>query len=172
MPSLGISAMAALLVAFLAWAIGVTPRQSAVIFVCVLAVAAGRGVAEVQQFASGGEQWRGRWSLTADGTRRDVRQLGWRMRADHGRVHGAALQRLRRVATQRLHRHGVDLADPAHAAAAEALLGATAYRVLTAGTGQAVRYAAFVQAVDALERLPATQPAPVLATSTPPPEPR
>ena len=30
-----------------------------------------RGVVEVQQFASAGEQWRGRWSLTRGGARRD-----------------------------------------------------------------------------------------------------
>lgn len=150
-----LSAVIGVLVAGVAWAIGVTPLQSAVIAVCVVAVGTVRGVMEVQQRASGGEPWHGGWTLTRGGSRRDVRQLGWRMRADRGRVHGAALQRLRRVAWTRLRRHGIDLDDPAQSAAAEALIGTTAYRVLTVEHGRAVRYAAFVQAVDALERLAA-----------------
>ena len=164
-----LSAVAGLLAAGVAWAIGVTLRQSAVVAICVVVAGAARGVITAQQSASAGDDWRGRWTLTRAGSRRDVRQLGWRMRADHGRVHGAALQRLRRVARSRLGRHGIDLDDPAQTAAAEAVLGATAYRVRTAEHGRAVRYAAFVQTVDALERL-TTADTP--ATSTSIPEPR
>lgn len=167
--AVGPSAVVALVVAFPAWAIGVTLRQSAVIFVCVLAVGVGCGVIEVHQLAIGGEQWRGRWSLARSGARRDVRQLGWRLRADDGRVHGAAVQRLQDVAAQRLRRHGIDLADPAQAAAAEALLGATAYRVVTGRGERAVRYAAFVRAIDALERLAAAAISPPASTSAPHP---
>ncbi|HSK23087.1 MAG TPA: hypothetical protein VK906_07930 [Egicoccus sp.] len=169
-----VSAVVGLIVAGAAWAIGVTLVQSAVVGVCVVAVGAGRGIIEAQQAASAGDHWRGNWTLTQGGSRRDVRQLGWRMRADRGRVHGAALQRLRRVARSRLGRHGIDLDDPAQAAAAEARLGTTAHRVLTAEHGRAVRYAAFVQAVDALERLgePDRSGGPVAATSHPIPEPR
>lgn len=66
-----------------------------------------------------------------DGTRDRISTLSWEFtsRDDVASVRG--VQAVQQVAAARLALHGVDLADPDHAPAAEELLGAPTYALLT-----------------------------------------
>ena len=165
------SAILGLVVGGVGWIVGVSELQSAVLVVVVITAAAGRHLVEGHQ-ARSGDTWRGRWSPTAYGGRRDVAQLGRQMRTSRRTVHGRVLTRLRDLATHRLRHHGLDPTDPHDADAAEALLGTTAFQVVTGERGKPVRYRAFVHTLDVLERLGPPDPATVAAPPASTPEPR
>ena len=86
------------------------------------------------------------------GARTEVSRLSWSMPSRYGRVSEAAVHRLRAIAASRLALRGIDLDDPAQAPAAEAALGASAYRVLESPSEQFVdTLLRCVHAIDALD---------------------
>jgi len=95
------------------------------------------------------------WPRTAvqarAGGRHDVSELGWSVFGRDGHVTDRVVRRIRALAADRLHAHGVDPADPAARPQAEQLLGATVVRQLTSGHAPTART---VQSwLDAIERL-------------------
>ncbi|WP_052226775.1 hypothetical protein [Microbacterium mangrovi] len=104
------------------------------------------------------------------GQRSDIAQLSWSLRparAGSGRfgmrdrpVHGAGVRRLRRYAAQRLAGHGLDLADPAHRAELDRVLGPDVVAVLTS-RGEDVSLPTINACLDALDAL---QPPPERTT--------
>jgi hypothetical protein len=89
---------------------------------------------------------------------------------DDGRVADVAVRRLRAFAAARLAERGIDLDDPAQRQAAEAVLGAAEYRLLTAPGRHRpetlLRCARAIERLDRREDVPAggapasSQPAP------------
>ena len=65
-----------------------------------------------------------------DGARSDLQDLAWAMVGRDGRTGERTQRRVREIAAVRLARHGVDLADPAQAAAARELLGQRAHAAI------------------------------------------
>lgn len=86
-----------------------------------------------------------------DGSRLEVAALSWSLLGRGGRVSEGALRRLRSVATGRLARHHLSLADPRDEEAIRALLGTTAWAVLTTRAHMPGRRE-FEECVRALER--------------------
>jgi hypothetical protein len=102
------------------------------------------------------------------GARRDVDQLSWAMRGSYGRVDGAAVWRVQRLAAQRLALHHLELQNAADRSRIEQLLGRRAYLLLARGERRPVSLRALLQCLDALDVLDAlalTQPAPPLQSS-------
>lgn len=85
------------------------------------------------------------------GARREVSRAAGSLGASGGRAAATGSERLARIAARRLARHGIDLADPAHQAEAEAILGPVAYRVVIEPSDR--RIAVLERAVEAVERL-------------------
>ncbi|MDQ2623667.1 MAG: hypothetical protein M3Y20_00760 [Actinomycetota bacterium] len=86
-----------------------------------------------------------------DGSRLEVAALSWSLLGRGGRVGEGALRRIRAVATGRLARHGLSLERPADHEAIHALLGSTAWGVLTTRSDMPSRRE-YEQCVQALER--------------------
>ena len=63
-------------------------------------------------------------------------QTAWALRARQGEISDGGRKRLRAFATSRLRRHGLDIDDPAHAAAVRELLGEPAAALLIAGSAR------------------------------------
>ncbi|WP_029292239.1 hypothetical protein, partial [Cellulomonas sp. HZM] len=95
-----------------------------------------------------------------DGVRGDVQDLAWGAVGRDGRLGERALRRLRETATVRLARHGVDLADPADAERARALVGPSAYATCTSRGHPRPSFNDARRAVEALERLGPTPSTP------------
>jgi hypothetical protein len=117
----------------------------------------------------GAVSWRASGS-NRHGSRRDVDQLSWSMRGSYGRVDGAAIWRVQRLAAHRLAVHQLDLQDPADRPRIEQLLGRRAYLLLARGERRPVSLRALLQCLDALDVLDAlalTRPAPPLQPSRP-----
>ncbi|WP_028045667.1 hypothetical protein [Cellulomonas sp. URHE0023] len=91
------------------------------------------------------------------GARGEVQELAWAMVARDGRVSERMLRRVREVATARLARHGLDLADPADESAIQELVGSKAFRTLTRTRSPRPKMSEVRQAVDALERIGTTR---------------
>ncbi len=87
----------------------------------------------------------------ADGSRIEVAALSWSLLGRGGRVGEGALRRIRAVAAGRLARHGLSMARPQDHEAIHALLGDTAWAVLTANAAMPSRRE-YEQCVRALER--------------------
>lgn len=85
------------------------------------------------------------------GARVEVSRLAWALSGRRGQADHAVVRRLKALATRRLGDLHIDLADPAHLAAAENALGSWAYSVVVEGTelgrGDVLRL------VDVVERL-------------------
>lgn len=101
-----------------------------------------------------------------DGARGEVLELAWTMVGRDGRAGERALKRLRAAGARRLARHGVDLADPAQADAARALVGARAHATLTRTQHPLPSVGDLRHALGALEDLGPTRDAP---SAAPPP---
>lgn len=87
------------------------------------------------------------------GARREVAQTAWTLGASRGRIAASGSEQLRRIADRRLRLRGVELDDPGQRAAAEAILGSLAYRVVTKPADQPIEVLrAAIRAVDALDR--------------------
>ena len=86
-----------------------------------------------------------------DGSRLEIAALSWSLLGRGGRVSEGALRRLRSVATGRLARHGLSLTDPHDDDAIRALLGDTAWAVLTTRAHMPARRQ-FEECIRALER--------------------
>ena len=145
------TAALAVLVGATGWAIGLSWLHSVVVASAVLTVGAGKAGLPVPHV-----DWSKRDTPRPHGTRGAVAQLSWRLVDGSGAVSDTAARRLLPLAQSRLARHGVDLFDPRHAAAAEGLLGSRAYRVLLTAAGRdgrPVRKGAFLRCVAAVERL-------------------
>lgn len=148
---MAVAAVLAVLVGGAAWLIGVSGPQSTVLAAAVMTVAAGFAWLPSRKVV-----WPTRRRRFPPGTRTDLARLSWVMVGRRGTVTGPAVPRLLALAQRRLARAGVDLHDSGHTAAAERLLGPTAYRVLGTLAGnpaRPVRYAAFVRCLAAVERL-------------------
>jgi hypothetical protein len=91
------------------------------------------------------------------GARGEVQELAWAMVARDGRVSERVLRRVREVATTRLARHGLDLADPADERAVQELVGSKAFRTLTRTGSPHPKMSEVRQAVVALERIGTTR---------------
>jgi hypothetical protein len=91
------------------------------------------------------------------GARGEVQELAWAMVARDGRVSDRFHRRVRQVATTRLARHGLDLADPADGRAVQELVGAKAFRTLTRTGSPRPKMSEVRQAVDALDRIGTTR---------------
>ena len=83
--------------------------------------------------------------------RRDIVELSWWLRSRRGRVDDAALRRVRALTSNRLASRGLDLADPAHRAAIERLIGAAAYATLRADWQRPPLLRSVVRCLDALD---------------------
>ncbi|NLF03588.1 MAG: hypothetical protein GX593_01000 [Actinomycetales bacterium] len=86
-----------------------------------------------------------------DGSRLEVAALSWSLLGRGGRVGEGALRRVRAVAAGRLARHGLSLERPQDHEQIRALLGPTAWTVLTANADMPSRRE-YEQCVAALER--------------------
>jgi len=86
-----------------------------------------------------------------DGSRLEVAALSWSLLGRGGRVGEGALRRVRAVAAGRLARHGLSLERPRDHEAIRALLGSTAWTVLTTHSDMPSRRE-YEQCVAALER--------------------
>ena len=91
------------------------------------------------------------------GARGEVQELAWAMVGRDGRVSDRILRRVREVATTRLARHGLDLADPVDERAIQELLGSKAFRTLTRTRSPHPTMSEVRQAVDALDRIGTTR---------------
>jgi hypothetical protein len=100
------------------------------------------------------------------GARREIKQLSWSIGGSRTRLDEPAVRRLRRLAVARLAAHGVNLDDPRQQPQAEALLGRTAYRVLSVPSAQ--HASVLMRCVAALDRLDA-RPGPSPADRAPNP---
>ena len=69
-----------------------------------------------------------------DGTRDRISMLSWAFMTRDDLVSVRGVQAVQQAATVRLALHGIDLADPDHAPAAQELLGASVYTQLSTGT--------------------------------------
>lgn len=87
----------------------------------------------------------------ADGSRIEVAALSWSLLGRGGRVGEGALRRIRAVAQGRLARHGLSLTRPQDHEAIHAMLGDTAWAVLTTHAAMPSRRE-YEQCVRALER--------------------
>jgi hypothetical protein len=85
------------------------------------------------------------------GARHDVSELGWATFTRSGEVSERVLRRVRALAAARLARHGLDLADTAHRADVERLLGADVAAGLASRRGPNAR--TLEHWLDAIERL-------------------
>ncbi|GGI08176.1 hypothetical protein [Egicoccus halophilus] len=143
-----------------AWAIGVDTARSGLVAAVVIVLAAARHLLTEQSAVRRTDRWRPRAVPLPVGTRREVRQLSWRLSSRRGQVSPTAVARLAALARVRLARRGLDLDEPGQAAVVRRLVGTGAYRVLTGDEGRPIGLWAFSRAVDAVERLDATDAAP------------
>jgi hypothetical protein len=160
-------AIIALLVAAICWFFGADVWHS-VLFGTVL-TAVGLIVLRGLGPDVGTVSWRAAGS-NRHGARRDVDQLSWAMRGSYGRVDGAAVWRVQRLAAHRLAVHQLDLQNAADRPRIKQLLGRRAYVLLARGERRPVSLRALLQCLDALDVLDAlavTQPAPPLQSSRP-----
>lgn len=94
------------------------------------------------------------------GSRPGVLLLAWEMATQRAEARESIVGRLRSVAGLRLSEVGIELDDPAQAAAAEGLLGPTAYRILTTATPTRIAPSADVtRCIEAVERLTSSREA-------------
>ncbi len=90
------------------------------------------------------------------GVRRDVTRLSWTLQGYESRVERPSIRRLRAVAAHRLAVRGLDL--DADVDACRAILGTTAYQVVTADARTHVRIEAFTEALAAVGNLTEREP--------------
>ncbi|WP_431277043.1 hypothetical protein [Leifsonia poae] len=118
-----------------------------------------------------GDQPRVDWApdpaMPRDGARRDVVQLGWALHTRGGAVAPEAVRRLRTLAAQVLDLHGLDLDDPAHRPAIEAVLGGDLLRILRRGTAESPKLGTYRAALVTLERVAESPPGPLAPTEAP-----
>ena len=86
------------------------------------------------------------------GTRREVARLSWGLHGQDARVDRWSARRLHLLAARRLATLGLDLDAPEDAAECRRILGGTTYDALSLDPNNLPRYAAFVAALDVLER--------------------
>jgi hypothetical protein len=91
------------------------------------------------------------------GARGEVQDLAWAMVGRDGRVSERSLRRVHEVASVRLARHGLDLADPADEQDIQGLVGSGAFRTLTRTGSPRPKMSEVRHAVDALERIGTTR---------------
>src|SRR5690554_1111275 len=96
-----------------------------------------------------------------DGSRLEVAALSWSLLGRGGRVSEGALRRLRVVAEGRLARHGLSMQRDSDHPAIHALLGDTAWAVLTTRSGMPSRreYEQCVRALERADPFPSDSPA-------------
>jgi hypothetical protein len=97
------------------------------------------------------EPWPAPPEESRPGARHDVSELGWATFTRSGEVSERVMRRVRALAASRLARHGVDAAEPAHAAEVERLLGADVAAGLASGRAPTARVLG--RWLDALERI-------------------
>jgi hypothetical protein len=123
------------------------------------AVIAGVGITlGVVTNPGGNRDWPASPPVPNDGARRETFELAWALRTRSGIVDEPALERVRAIAASSLARRHLDLADPAHRARIERLIGAPAYALLApdgpnSGGRLRVRLTSIIGALDVLDRL-------------------
>ena len=102
--------------------------------------------------------WPAEDEVRADtGVRREVARLSWSMQGYESRVQRQSVRRLHDIAAYRLSVQGLDLTDPRDYLGCQVALGERAYRVVSE-PDERPRYADFVAAVAAVERLAEVRP--------------
>jgi hypothetical protein len=130
---IGTSACIAVGAAVLLWSVGVSLAFA--VAVAVLAIAIG---ITVGAFAGSAAPARKRERPTPrPGTRSEVAQLSWTLRARAEGVSDAGRKRLRMFARRRLRRAGLDVDDPADAERLRALLGDKGFELVTSENAKA-----------------------------------
>ena len=119
-----------LLIALVCWYFGVDAWHALLLGAAVTVIVVAAGVASAASDAAL-PSWRASERRGADGSRNDVETMAWSLRGSRGRVGLTAERELRRIARRRLALEGLDLADPAHRQAIQALVGEQVYSILT-----------------------------------------
>jgi hypothetical protein len=97
--------------------------------------------------------------LPNDGARRETSELSWALRTRGGIVDDAVILRVRAIAASRLAHRQLDLDNPAHRRAIEALVGARVYELVNVRDGRRrVRLPSILGALEVLERLDGVDP--------------
>jgi hypothetical protein len=87
------------------------------------------------------------------GARREVARLSWGLHGHDDRVDRWSARRLHALAAQRMAERDLDLDADSDEAECRRLLGSAVYDALSLDPNQLPRYASFVAALDAVERL-------------------
>jgi hypothetical protein len=124
------SVLAALVIAAICWYFGVDVWHALLLGTAITVIFLAVGVATSASDAAL-PSWRASERRGADGSRKDVETMAWSLRGSWGRIGLTAERELRRIARRRLALEGLDLSNPAHRPAIEALVGAPVYQVLT-----------------------------------------
>jgi hypothetical protein len=93
-----------------------------------------------------------------DGTRHEVPELAWALRAPGGFVDDRIVERVRSLGARVLARRHLDVDDPAHRSRIEGLVGQPLYTVLASRSTQ-LSLPALMSALESLEKLEASDPA-------------
>jgi hypothetical protein len=96
-------------------------------------------------------------ALTFDGTRRETAQLAWSLRS-RGIVGEGVVERVRRLARNRIAALRLDVLNPAHRPEILRLVGPDVYELVAPGSTRPATLGTVLRALDALERLPSVSP--------------
>ena len=139
--------VAALITGF-CWAIGLDLANAVALAVFAVALYGLRALAPGET-----EEWQPEPETARNaGTRREVARLSWGLHGQDARVDRWSARRLHLLAARRLATLGLDLDAPEDAAECRRILGGTTYDALSLDPNNLPRYAAFVAALDVLER--------------------
>jgi hypothetical protein len=144
--------LAALLIAAVCWYFGVDAWHALLLGAAVTVIVVAAGAAGAASDAAL-PSWLGSGRPGADGSRNEVETIAWSLRGSWGRIGLTAERELRRIARRRLALEGLDLANPAHREAIQALVGAPVYRILTRERWGRVSLRTLTRTLDALDRV-------------------
>ena len=153
--------VAVALVAFVAgagsWFFGVGVLPGIVIALTIGAVGV---VVRLATLSTGSREWPPPPPLVTDGARRESSDLSWAIRARGGGVDGRIVERIRRIAAERLAARQLDLDNPAHRPAIQQLVGSRAMAVFSSPAAHTVRVVdviAMLDILDTLDRRPSAE---------------
>jgi hypothetical protein len=164
--------VAVILVAFVAgagsWFFGVGVLPAIVIGLTIGAVGV---VVRLATLSTGSREWPPPPPVVTDGARRESSDLSWAIRTRGGSVDGRIVERIRRIAAERLAARQLDLDNPAHRSAIQQLIGSKAMAVFSSPTAHSVRIADVIGMLDILDTLERRPPADVRVPATASPNP-
>ena len=132
------------------WFFGVGILPAVVIALTIGAVGL---VVRLATVATGSREWPPPPPLVTDGARRESSDLSWAIRSRGGGVDGRIVERIRRIAAERLAARQLDLDNPAHRSAIQQLVGSRAMAVFTSPAAHTVRIAEVIAMLDILDTL-------------------